>query len=105
MADNIGMEILYFFFVCFAVDTNSNLLTDLCLVQKKASLESYRVLKMSSSASHYISVGFASGTISFQSLILFRKFGTMEDVEFVVPSCGVWIREAAILCTASVFEL
>lgn len=74
MADSIGMEILYFFFVYFAVDTNSNLLTDLYLVQKKASLESYRVWKMSRSASHYINVGFASGTVSFQSLILFRKF-------------------------------
>lgn len=41
MADNVGMEILYFFFVYFAVDTNSNLLTDLYLVQKKATLESY----------------------------------------------------------------
>lgn len=37
------MEMLYFFFVCFAVDTNSNLLTGLYLVQKKASLESYTI--------------------------------------------------------------
>lgn len=29
MAGYIDTEILYFFFVCFAVDTNSNLLTDL----------------------------------------------------------------------------
>lgn len=74
MADNTGMEILCCFFVYFAVETNSNLLTDLYLVQKKASLESYLFWKMSPSASRYINVGFASGAVSFQSLILFRKF-------------------------------
>lgn len=29
----------------------------------------------------------------------------MEDVEFVILSYAVWIREAAIFCNASVFQL
>lgn len=37
MADCIGTDILHFFFVVLLL-TNSNLLTDLYLVQKKASL-------------------------------------------------------------------